>query len=225
MIRPRTAATLLGVFVLATLAAARPRAAETSIQPDPGEGEAEARVWHPLRSGCFREELGQSAKDWGQATTTHEGATSTSSLRFWSFREFGAEVLVIDSGGSPRLSADGSPFVVVASGSLDRTCVERLPLDACTEAVELRRSLLAHRIRIGDAVADEGGMTLLLGDGGYGVEVMDRFAKRNRWYFGEQHPDFSVMRERFRSVDRCFAKVRDAGRRWAADPEAAPPAI
>jgi hypothetical protein len=209
----------------ASVAAAIPRAEDPRAASAEGDPGIEASVWHPLRSGCYREVLGQSSVDWSRATSAHEGATSTSSLRFWSYRELGAEVLVIDSGGSPRLSADGSPFVVVASGALDRTCVERMSFEACPEAVELRRSLLEQRIRIGDAVTDDGGMTLLLGSGGYGVEVMDWFAKRNRWYFGELHPDFPVMRERFGAVDRCFAKVREAERRWAADPKAAPPTL
>lgn len=182
-------------------------------------------VWHPLRSGCFREVLGQSSVDWQRATPAHEGATSTSSLRFWSSREFGAEVLVIDSGGSPRLSADGSPFVVVASGAHDRTCVERMALDACPEAKDVRGALLEHRVRLGDDVKHDAGMTVLLGGEGHTVEVMDRFAKRNRWFFSTRHPDFPVMRERFASVDRCFAKVRDAARRWAADHKAPPPEL
>ena len=209
----------------ASIAAAVPQADEPRAAPADGDAGIEAPVWHPVRSGCYREVLGQSSVDWSRATSAHEVATSTSSLRFWSFREFGAEVLVIDSGGSPRLSPDGAPFVVVASGALDRTCVERMPLDGCPEAEAVRRALLEHRVRLGDGIAEDGRMTVLLGGRSHAVEVVDQFARRNRWSFSDQHPDFPVMHERFGSVDRCFAKVREAQRRWAADPQASPPTL
>ena len=144
----------------ASVAAATRQDDEPRAAAAEGDAAIEAPVWHPLRSGCYREVLGRSSEDWSRATPAHEGATSTSSLRFWSHREFGAEVLVIDSGGSPRLSPDGAPFVVVASGALDRTCVERMPLDACPEAEAVRRALLEHRVRLGDGVAEDGRMTV-----------------------------------------------------------------
>ncbi len=216
---------MLVACAAASVAAAIPRAEAPRAASAEGDPGIEASVWHPLRSGCYREVLGQSSVDWSRATPAHEGATSTSSLRFWSHREFGAEMLVIDSGGSPRLSPDGAPFVVVASGALDRTCVERMPLDACPEAEAVRRALLEHRVRLGDGVADDGRMTVLLGGRSHAVEIVDQFGRRNRWSFSDHHPDFPVMRERFGAVDRCFAKVREAERRWAADPKAAPPTL
>lgn len=209
----------------ASVAAATRQDDEPRAAAAEGDAAIEAPVWHPLRSGCYREVLGRSSEDWSRATPAHEGATSTSSLRFWSHREFGAEVLVIDSGGSPRLSPDGAPFIVVASGALDRTCVERMPLDACPEAEAVRRALLEHRVRLGDGVAEDGRMTVLVGGRSHTVEVVDQFARRNRWFFSGQHPDFPVMHERFGAVDRCFATVREAERRWAADPQAAPPTL
>ena len=215
-----TAASVATATSTATRQDDEPRAAAAE-----GDAAIEAPVWHPLRSGCYREVLGRSSEDWSRATPAHEGATSTSSLRFWSHREFGSEMLVIDSGGSPRLSPDGTPFVVVASGALDRTCVERMPLDACPEAEAVRRALLEHRVRLGDGVAEDGRMTVLLGGRSHAVEIVDQFGRRNRWSFSDHHPDFPVMRERFGAVDRCFAKVREAERRWAADPKAAPPTL
>lgn len=200
-------------------------AAPPPTLPPASAGAEPFPVWHPLRSGCFREVLMQSAADWTKATPAHEGATSTSSLRFWRHREGHAEVIVIDSGGSPRLSSEQTPFIIVASGAWARTCVERLaPID-CPEAEALRRQILDHRVRIGEDVAEDGRMALFLHATSFSVEVVDQYATRNRWSFLPEHADYPLWEERFASVDRCFAKVRSAMEQWASLPEAPPPTL
>jgi hypothetical protein len=219
-------------IVIGATAASRTRAADldspVSSTGDSTSGQAagdESPVWHPSHSGCFVQVLGDSATNWREATPRHERAMSASSLRFWSQQEYDSEVVVFDSGGSPRLSPAKQPYIVVASGSVAKTCVERLPPDACPEAAEVRSALLEHRLRIGEGVGDGGLTSLYLHARSYSVEVADQHGVDNRWSFLPKHVDFPLMAQRFKRMDRCFARVRAAMKRWQAAPEAAPPAL
>jgi hypothetical protein len=78
---------------------------------------------------------------------------SANSLRFIiapdNYHGDGLLMVQIDSGVDRRVSADREPFVRVAVGKWDRSCMVQMPLDACPAAVEVLEQLKQLQIPIG----------------------------------------------------------------------------